>query len=268
MTLEELKQTWKSQSDPAIQARMWDRAAADYRAKPLPDLKEDAFLKLLSESLCLNAAVRTLDVGCGAGGYSLALAPIVGEAVGVDISGGMIQYARERTAELGMNNVRFDCLNWSETDIDALRFRKAFDVAFAHMTPAVSDYDTLEKLDACATKLCMVEKPTRRTDQVLDTALALVGISGSSDDTGIQNTFQWLWLKGYEPQFYYNRETWNSLRSTEDMIGWCTDRAKLRKALTPEEEATIRTYIENLSMDDRVAERTVTTRVTIIWKKE
>lgn len=266
MTLEELKNSWISRSDPTIQARMWDRAAADYRAKPLPDLKEDAFLKLLSESICLNAAVRTLDVGCGAGGYSLALAPCVGEAVGVDISGGMIGHARERAAEIG--NARFDCLNWAEADIDALGFRKAFDVAFAHMTPAVSDYDTLEKLDACATKLCMVEKPTRRTDRVLDAALALVGIPGGSDDTGVQNTFQWLWLKGYEPQFYYNRETWHSLRSTEDMIGWCTDRAKLRKALTPEEEAAIRTYIENISAGGMVAEETATTRVTIIWKKE
>lgn len=268
MTLEELKNSWVSAADPAIQARIWDRAAADYREKPLPDLKTDSFLRLLSESLSLDKSTRVLDIGCGAGGYSLALAPLVGEAVGIDISGGMIHHARERAAELGLHNVRFDCMNWSDADLNALGFCQAFNIAFAHMTPAVSDYATLEKLDTCATKLCMVEKPTRRHDQVLDTALSLVGIPSGSNDSSIQNTFQWLWLKGYEPQFFYKREIWDSTRSTEDMIGWCTDRAWLHKALTSEEEATIRTYIENLSISGKVAEQTVTTRVTIIWKKE
>lgn len=268
MTLEELKRSWISQSDPAIQARIWDRAAPDYREKPLPELETDAFLCLLSQALPLNQAVRILDVGCGAGGYSLALAPHIGQAVGVDISGEMIRYAGERASALGISNVCFDCINWAEADIDSLGFRNAFDAAFAHMTPAVDDYATLEKLDACGRIVCMVEKPTRRHDQVLDTALSLVGIPAGTNDSGIQNIFHWLWLRGYEPQFFYKRETWDTLRSTEDMIGWCTDRARLRKALTMEEENSIRTYIENLSADGKVAEQTVTTRVTMIWKKE
>jgi SAM-dependent methyltransferase len=53
---------------------------------------------------------RVCDVGCGAGPLTLALASVVGphgEAVGVDISVGLLELARARAAEAGCTNVRF-----------------------------------------------------------------------------------------------------------------------------------------------------------------
>ena len=239
MTLEQLKQSWVSNSKPEVQARLWDRASADYKNKPLPDPEKDPFLKRLREEVPLHEGIRTLDIGCGAGGYSLALAPFVTEAVGVDISGGMIEIARARGK-----------------------------VVFAHMTPAVCDYATLEKMDACAARLCMLQKPTRRRDSVLDRALELVGILPEAADQAMVSTYNYLWEKGYEPHFVYDRETWHTERATEDMVGWCTDRAKLRKELTPAEEAEIACFVRSLSENGIVSECTTTTRVTTIWKKE
>lgn len=267
--LEELKKNWVSRAQPEVQARIWDRAAADYGKKPLPDMQQNSFLKALSEAVSLTDRTRVLDVGCGAGGYSLALAPFVGETVGVDISGGMIDAAKERCRELGIPNAHFDCLNWNDADIDKLNFRGQFQVVFAHMTPAICDYDTLEKMDACSNELCMLEKPTRRRDEVLDGALATVGIGSSgSYDSDLIHIFTYLWCKGYSPQFAYKKEVWNAERSTADMIGWCRDRARLRKELTAAEEEAIAAFVEGLAQDGIVKEHTTTTRVTIIWKKE
>lgn len=267
--LEELKKNWVSHTQADVQARIWDRAAADYGKKPLPDMQQNPFLKALSEAVSLTEQTRVLDVGCGAGGYSLALAPFVGEAVGVDISGGMIDAAKERCRELEIQNARFDCLNWNDADIDKLHFRGRFQVVFAHMTPAICDYDTLEKMDACSSHLCMLEKSTRRRDMVLDEALGCVGIDSSgSCDSDLIHIFTYLWCKGYSPRFSYKKEVWDSERSTADMIGWCTDRARLQKELTEAEEETIAAFVEGLAQDGRVKEHTTTTRVTIIWKKE
>lgn len=267
--LEELKKNWVSHTQADVQARIWDRAAVDYGKKPLPDLQKDPFLKALSEAASLTEQTRTLDVGCGAGGYSLALAPFVGEAVGVDISGGMIGAAKARCQELGIHNARFDCINWNDADIDKLNFRGRFQVVFAHMTPAICDYDTLEKMDACSKHLCMLEKPTRRRDRVLDGALGTIGIGSSgSYDSDLIHIFTYLWCKGYCPQFAYKEEVWDYERSTEEMIAWCTDRARLRKELTQAEEQTIAAFVEGLARDGKVNEQTTTTRVTIIWKKE
>ena len=67
MTLEQLKQSWVSNSKPEVQARLWDRASADYKNKPLPDPEKDPFLKRLREEVPLHEGIRTLDIGCGVG---------------------------------------------------------------------------------------------------------------------------------------------------------------------------------------------------------
>lgn len=268
MTLDELKSSWVSDARPEVQARIWNRAASDYGKRPLPDIDHDPFLKLLFDSYPVDKMCRILDIGCGAGGYTLALAPFVLKAVGIDISSGMIDLAEARAKSMGLANAQFSCLNWSDADIDMLGLREQFQVVFAHMTPAICDFSTLEKMDNCATKLCMLEKPTRRKDAVLDQALRLVQIEPDTTDNGLQNIFAFLWCKGYEPQFFYHRETWNTDKSTEDMVAWCTDRAKLRKPLTLEEESAIRIFVESLSENGAVRECTTTTRVTIIWNKE
>ena len=142
MDLNELKRTWISDSQPEVQQRIWDRAADSYRARALPSFEDNDFLRQIQNVLPDLNGKSFLDVGCGAGVYALALAKAGGRAVGVDISPRMIEHAKERADTDGIANAEFACLNWSDADIDALGYRGAFDVVFAHMTPAVSDFDT------------------------------------------------------------------------------------------------------------------------------
>ena len=55
-------------------------------------------------------------------------------------------------------------------------FLKNFDLVFAHMTPAVADYHTLEKMCNCSKNKCFLVKPSRRSDMVLDGAFQAAGI--------------------------------------------------------------------------------------------
>lgn len=57
------------------------------------------FEHLLVEAVAAERAGRVLDVGCGTGGVTRAVARRVGPCVGVDISGPMIDAARARTEE-------------------------------------------------------------------------------------------------------------------------------------------------------------------------
>jgi SAM-dependent methyltransferase len=267
MNLNELKKSWVSESNPEVQRRIWDRSADSYRARPLPTFEDNEFLQRIREQMPEMKGKRFLDVGCGAGVYALALAKEGGNALGVDISPRMIEHAKERALTDGIPNAEFDCVNWQDADIDALGYRGAFDVVFAHMTPAVCDFDTFEKLNACSRGVCLVEKPTRRSDVVLDEALSRIGIGDNGKyNSDIENTFSYLWNKGYCPAFYYHKEVWNSERTTEDMIAWCTDRARLRRNLNAEDEQTIRQFIESLALDGTVMETVFTTRVTIVWR--
>ncbi len=270
--LKKLSETWvKSRAyDPAIQRQLWDRAASDYRELKIPDPKENAFLRHMRTALPLDASLRTLDVGCGSGIYSMALAPYVQEAVGIDISPNMIRYAKERSRALGLSNTAFHCLDWSEADVEQLGFSDGFDIVFAHMTPAVDDYQTFDKLNRCSRKLCMVEKPARRRDRIQDGAFAQIGLRpcNAQDQGGILQAFSYLWYHGYCPQLSYQEDEWESEKTVEDMTAWCTDRARLQRKLTAAEEAAIARFVEGQAKDGMVLEVTKTTRVTILWRVE
>ena len=72
-------------------------------------------------------------------------------------------------------------------------------------------------------------------------------------------------LKGYELELSYRKEEWKSERSLESMKKWCVDRAKLQKDLTGAEEEAICRYLEGISRDGQIEDRTLTTIVTIYW---
>ncbi|MBR4474047.1 MAG: class I SAM-dependent methyltransferase [Oscillospiraceae bacterium] len=266
--LKELQEKWTLQNyESEVQQRIWDRRAESFSAHPLPAWDKDLFLQRMAEEVPLDCSSRTLDVGCGAGGYSIRLAERVGEAVGVDVSPNMIAAAEARAAELGVTNCRFSAFDWAAADIDALGFRGAFDVAFAHMTPAICDFATLDKLNACSGNLVMLEKPTRRTNQIQDACFAAVGLPGEKSlDTDLINIFTYAWCKGYEPKLFYITENWDMPQNAEEFTAWCTDRARLKKPLTEADEAAIRDLIASHTDENgKVQEHTVTTRVTVLW---
>jgi ubiquinone/menaquinone biosynthesis C-methylase UbiE len=55
----------------------------------------------------LKKTMRVLELGCGAGRWSLLMAPCVREVVAVDFSDEMIQLAQSRAEQAGLQNVQF-----------------------------------------------------------------------------------------------------------------------------------------------------------------
>ncbi len=116
--------------DARLQRRVqrcgWDLAAADYEALWQAQLA-DAQTALLAAA-SLRDGERVLDVACGTGLVTFAAARAVGSTgrvLGVDLSGGMIDVARQRAVERGLPNATF-----ARMDAEALVLPDAsFDVA-------------------------------------------------------------------------------------------------------------------------------------------
>jgi SAM-dependent methyltransferase len=70
------------------------------------------FLELLAREPLSDS--RVLDVGCGSGRLSLALAPVARSVVGLDRDAAAIEEARRRAAAAGLTNVEFH-----EADVEA-----------------------------------------------------------------------------------------------------------------------------------------------------
>lgn len=80
----------------------------------------------LASLLNLRGDEHVLDVACGTGHASLAISPLIpkGQVIGVDFSAGMLDQARRKTRERGIENIEF-----IEQDMQHLEFGNRYDVA-------------------------------------------------------------------------------------------------------------------------------------------
>src|SRR5215471_2852841 len=80
------------------QSTIWNGAGGRgwVEAQELLDQMLQPFEDLLVDALSAEAPARVLDVGCGTGSTTLALARRFGHCTGIDISGPMLTLARAR----------------------------------------------------------------------------------------------------------------------------------------------------------------------------
>ena len=104
----------------------WDEtlyagSAAYYARGRLPYPADVA--SALRDALALDGSGRLLDVGCGPGSFTLVVAPLFDEVVGVDADNAMIVAAGEAARDLGIANVVWKRLRAEHLPADLGRFR-------------------------------------------------------------------------------------------------------------------------------------------------
>lgn len=89
-----------------VEAKFWDRIARKYASDPIKNMTAyEATLERVRARL--GAEHRVLEIGCGTGSTALKLAPAVQRYTGADVSGGMIEIAREKLAETPVPGLEF-----------------------------------------------------------------------------------------------------------------------------------------------------------------
>ena len=266
MELERLRKEWvRREGNVDTQIAAWESTAEDYIFDANTTFEHDPFLRFIERKVDLTKDMLTLDVGCGAGAYSVALAERVGKADGCDLTPKMIELGRAYASERGIDNLELWVENWHEGDVS--RLKGAYDLVFAHTTPAVCDLETLEKMISCSRKHCFLSTCARRRDLVYDECLRLAGVNRTTYDDDIVLTFNALWALGYSPEMGYDLHVWKSQRSVDDTLEWFCNR--LASYRDPGEEALdrIRTYVASLADDDgMVHEEIETTLVHYYWQ--
>lgn len=269
MNIEQLLEQWEPQpqNTGALQAQIWDRMAKELEGLELPTFETDDFLHLINKVSPLDSSMNVLDIGCGAGGYSLALAPYIKNIIGVDVSPKMIEAANNKVGKKIQNNIRFHCMDWFKADIDKNDWRKKFDIVFAHMTPAISDYSTFEKMISSSRKYCFLEQPICMKNNIQDKALEHIGIHdiGKHDDRDFLHAFEYLWLKGHRPIIQYKDGYIKTKKTVEDATEWCFDRAKISTEIPDDVKSVIKSYLSKVAVGNFVDETITTTIVTMYW---
>jgi SAM-dependent methyltransferase len=112
------------------QFEFWEDLAPGWLASEKhTELVARGFGAAAMDRLALDAGERVLDIGCGSGATTLALAAIVGEkgaAVGVDISPAMVRAAQQAAASAGIEQATFVAADAQVGEIAGAPFDAAF----------------------------------------------------------------------------------------------------------------------------------------------
>ena len=265
MNLDYIQNHWTKSTpeDVASSIRAWDSVAEDYEKDKVVTF-ENPFLSLMAQKIPFTKEMRTLDVGCRTGNYSLAIAPKVGHAVATDFSPKMLEGGARLARSHGIENITFLERDWFRCD--GKEFEGQFDLAFAHTTPAVSDYPTLVKLMKATRRYGMLCMPTRRTDRVQGALQQLLGLPETRFDDAAAYTFDTLWGHGCNPEVTYTRTCWKSGKPLEKCYDWYLGKLANRTKLTDGQIQEAKKYLEHISIDGVVHDETNTTLANFFWE--
>ena len=97
-----------------------------------------------------------LDIGCGTGLMTLALAREGAHVTALDFSSGMLARLREEIPKSLASRIDLVQEDWMTADIKARGWEQRFDLVVAFMSPGVATPDAFARMMACATKGCAV----------------------------------------------------------------------------------------------------------------
>ena len=121
----------------------WNKLANRYAASPIAD--EAAYeTKLEVTRKLLRPDMRLLEFGCGTGGTAIRHAPHVAHIRAIDFSENMLEFARTRAREAGVENVTFELGDITTLPIRDERYDMVLGLSILHL---------LEDVDAVIAKV-------------------------------------------------------------------------------------------------------------------
>ena len=198
---------------PDHSAKKWDQRAEAWekerREKQKGEARVRSAVAYLEEQGLLRPDFQVADVGCGPGRFAVAFARRVRWVAGFDLSPRMIHYGLEYARREGVANLTLQALDFQTLEVEAAGLRRAFDLVFSSLTPAVHGQAGLEKMmDMSRAYCCNITHLYHRNSICRQLQEEVFGIPPVSPWGGrwFYSLFNLLLLRGYLPQTSYDRQ--------------------------------------------------------------
>lgn len=270
MNLNEIRKEWVAQNtNSQSEVELWDSQAEDPTYHQMPTFQDNKFLQLLEQEHMIDGTSDVLDIGCGAGVYSLALAERTHSITGIDFSPKMIQHGKEKADKENKKNISFTCRDWKAVDLAQEGFKEHFDLVFAHTSPAISDAATFEKMNDASKRFCVISNPTKMVEPVMSEVHKIAGLKEDEGSCGNPLIYQldMLFQMGYLPKLAYENQIWKMDQSYEDACSYYLGRTTYAKQLTEDEQSAVKDYLSSITKDGRITDQINATVTTVYWEK-
>jgi methylase of polypeptide subunit release factors len=267
--LNDLKNHWHSKiKNDESNLYVWNNMAERFGNFPVPKWDKDGFLKVLDATVDFNHEMTVLDIGCGAGTFSIALSERAAQVTAVDISPQMLEYAKGNADKHKRDNIDFVCADWKDIDLFHRGWNRSFDLVIAHNTPAISDAQTFEKMMESSRDYCFFAKPTRRTDSVSGKLPEILGIPTESNgkDEDIIIALSILWYQGLLPEMIQLNDHWAMGKPLEEACEFYINKLKAYNEIDGIQEKAVENYLSSIAVNNTVYEKTNTAVTIIAWR--
>lgn len=257
-------------ADLEKQKMHWDARAKEFN-KYREQTGEERIRKLMEFFEQQKVSLKNLDIldiGCGAGQFSLEFAKQAKSVTGLDISTQMIEYANHNAQTEGITNVQFLELPWENIDVSAQGWHKKYDLAVAIMTPAVDSRQSLEKMMEASKGYCFMSGHLERFEKVkaeIEQNVLHKNVGKSTHGKGIYCSFNILWLNGIYPEISYHSMERENDRTVEEAFTYYCSQLEMKKALTVPEKEAIKEYLEKVAQNGRVKDTFRSKTAWLFW---
>ncbi len=245
-------------SSPQYTAGKWNKRAdfweMERKLQRKNDERVDKTLAFLQQRGILTPECRIADIGCGPGRFAAAFARQCSSVVGFDISSRMVEHGNAYIQNLGLENARLHCCDFSQLDIDAEGYRGSFDLVFSSLTPAIHNVDGLIKSMEMSRAWCLNISHLRRHNHLRERILAEVFMR-SPERRGegriFYALFNTLFLLGYQPETsFMTRRKETRVRPDEEYVAYIMEQALPMEEHTKENSEKILKWLKEHTEED------------------
>ncbi len=272
MNIESFERLWVDyQLDRRDAADFWNKRAASFNKRirrKSADEHRQRLMEHLAHKADLDRNSAVLDIGCGPGGQSLEMAPLVGRVEGFDIAPHMIELAKANAIEDNCPNAGFRVLDWQAADIDSMGWRKRFQLVLASRTPAINNRATLEKMIAASSHACCMITHVEMRHSVRDQLKTL--LQWDEQKARITRSFfcvfNMLFLMGFYPEVEYFDRAWESETTFEDAELMHLNYFSSMVPIADDLKAEMRKKLATLCCNGIIQEKVESKLAVMFWK--
>lgn len=226
-------------------------------------------LDILQHEGFLAPKADVLDIGCGSGNYTLPFSELCSSVVAIDGAEEMCRQLKNKVEHLGLKNIQVQYKLWEDIDLKEEGMYKKYDLVFASMTEAVSDYKALKAMnDASKENCCLVFWAGTVINEVRSELWEKIF---NSPDPGYSATsviypFNLLYSLGYYPAIRFIDTEWTSEETVAKAIESLTRYYWLYTDITPGITDTITRYVNENAVKGNLLQKTEATLGVVTWK--